>query len=211
MVSMETLGLFSVAALSLLLLPGPAVLYIVARSAGQGRRAGLVSVLGIHLGTIVHVAAALVGLSAVVVASATAFTVVKLAGAAYLAYLGVRALLTARQMRSVETEVASQDRSLRRIFVDGVVLNVLNPKTAVFFLAFVPQFVSTESSASATGQLLVLSAVFIGLGLITDAAYALAGSWVSERLAASPGIARRKEVASGVTYLGLAAITAAAD
>ena len=116
----------------LLLTPGPAVLYIVTRSIDQGRRAGLVSMLGVHVGTLVHVGAAAVGLSAPLVASATAFTVVKWLGAAYLVYLGVRRILDRSAPASVES---GRPRQLRRAFLDGVVVNILNPKTALFFLA----------------------------------------------------------------------------
>src|SRR5919106_4863815 len=131
-----TVALFCLAALALLVIPGPAVLYVVVQGAEQGRRVGLASVAGIHLGTLVHVAAAAVGLSALIVASAVAFSVVKYAGAAYLIYLGVRKLL--ERSRADQREPARE--SLRRAFVRGAVVNVLNPKTALFFLAFLPQF-----------------------------------------------------------------------
>ena len=126
----HSLALFVVAALALLLVPGPAVLYVVARSLQQGRRAGLASVLGIHVGTLVHIAAATVGLSALVVSSAVAFTAVKIAGAVYLVGLGLWTLLS----RRAEVEVAlGGERNLRRAFAQGIVVNVLNPKTALFF------------------------------------------------------------------------------
>jgi len=149
------LGLFVAAALVLLLTPGPAVLYIVTRSLDQGRRAGFVSVLGVHAGTLVHVAAAAAGLSAVLVASATAFRVVKYLGAAYLLYLGVRQLLS-RVADPVEATLATPPH-LRRAFIDGFVVNVLNPKTALFFLAFLPQFVTVSRGA--------VPAQIIGLGV----------------------------------------------
>src|SRR6266498_73206 len=122
------LWLFSLAALALLAIPGPAVLYVVVQSAEQGRRVGLASVAGIHLGTLVHVAAATIGLSALIVASAVAFSVVKYAGAAYLVYLGVRKLLD----RSDAPDVGRRRESRRRAFVRGAVVNILNPKTALF-------------------------------------------------------------------------------
>src|SRR5437868_2529285 len=130
------LGLFVVAALLLLITPGPAVLYIVTRSMDQGRRAGLVSMLGVHAGTLVHIGAAAAGLSALLMASATAFSVVKYLGAAYLVYLGVR------RLRDRSTRAAARPPAvrLRRAFVDGVVDNLLNPKTALLFLASLPQF-----------------------------------------------------------------------
>ncbi len=135
----SSLGLFMIAALVLLLTPGPAVLYIVTRSIDQGRRAGLVSVLGVHVGTLAHIFAAAAGLSALLAASATAFGVVKYLGAAYLIYVGVRRLLDRTRMIAA---TPGEPKRLRRAFLDGVIINVLNPKTALFFLAFLPQFVN---------------------------------------------------------------------
>jgi threonine/homoserine/homoserine lactone efflux protein len=196
------LWLFALAALALLAIPGPAVLYIVVQSAEQGRRVGLASVAGIHLGTLVHVAAAVVGLSALIVASAVAFSVVKYAGAAYLVYLGIRKLLE----RDTPTALARPREPLRRAFVRGVVVNVLNPKTALFFLAFLPQFVDAERSGI-WSQALVLGFVFVGLGLVTDSLYALAAGTVA-------GLLRRRRRAlrygSGVVYVGLGATAALA-
>jgi threonine/homoserine/homoserine lactone efflux protein len=200
-----TLIVFSGAAFLLLLIPGPAVLYIVARGASQGRRAGLVSVAGIHIGTLVHIGAAVLGLSALIVASATAFTAIKLAGAAYLIHLGVTALLRRGSRNGLRPEEPL--RSERRIFVDGIVLNILNPKTAVFFLAFVPQFVDVDAGNTTT-QLIALGITFILLGLVTDSVYALAAGWIGTRLRTSPSASRRSETAAGVTYIGLGLTTA---
>ena len=141
-----SLVVFAVVALALLLVPGPAVLYVVTRSIHQGRRAGLASVLGIHVGTLVHIAAATVGLSALILSSAVAFTAVKIAGAAYLIGLGLWTLLARRPDAGV---ALGGERRLRRIFAQGIVVNVLNPKTALFFLAFLPQFVDPDASMSA--------------------------------------------------------------
>lgn len=204
MLDIQSLGLFVVASLVLLVVPGPAVMYIVARSADQGTRAGLVSVAGIHLGTLVHIAAAVVGLSAVVATSATAFTVVKLAGAAYLVWLGIQTL---RRRGSSRVETGTRQRSLRRVFWDGTVVNVLNPKTALFFLAFVPQFVD-PSAGSATLQLVTLGGLFILIGLITDGAYALAGGVVGTWLEKRPHLDRNRRLVSGIAYIGLG-VTAA--
>ena len=161
--------LFGLAALALLLIPGPSVLFVVFQSAEQGRRVGLASVAGIHLGSLVHVAAASAGLSALIVASSLAFSVVKYAGAAYLIYLGIRKLLD----RDAETQVEREPEPLRRAVVRGMVVNVLNPKTALFFLAFLPQFVVPDRGG-VWSQALVLGFIFVGLGLITDSLYALA-------------------------------------
>jgi len=172
-----SLWLFCLAALALLAIPGPAVLYIVVQSGEQGRRVGLASVAGVHLGTLVHVAAATAGLSALIVASAFAFSVVKYAGAAYLVYLGIRKLLE----REEEQEVELGRDALRRAFMRGVVVNVLNPKTALFFLAFLPQFVDPDRGG-VWSQVLVLGLAFVGLGLVSDSLYALAAGTVGNLL-----------------------------
>ena len=196
------LGLFALAAIALLLIPGPSVLYVVTQSAEQGRLAGLASVLGIHLGTLVHVATAAFGLSALVLASAVAFNAVKFAGAAYLIYIGIRKLLD----RSPATEDASRRAPLRTLFFRGAIVNVLNPKTALFFLAFLPQFVNT-TSGGVWFQVVVLGLLFIGLGLISDSLYALAGGYIG-------GLLRRRRTAmryaSGTIYIGLGTVAALA-
>ena len=193
------LGLFVVAAFLLLITPGPAVLYIVTRSMDQGRRAGLVSVAGVHAGTLVHIGAAAAGLSAVLTASALAFSVVKYLGAAYLVYLGVRRLLD----RSVATAPADVPAvRLRRAFVDGFVVNLLNPKTALFFLAFLPQFVDVERG-HVGGQILMLGLIFVGLGLVTDGLYALGAGSAARWLRASPRFLASERWVSGGMYIGL--------
>jgi threonine/homoserine/homoserine lactone efflux protein len=194
------LGLFVVAALLLLITPGPAVLYIVARSVDQGRRAGLVSMLGVHTGTLVHIGAAAAGLSAVLMASATAFSVVKYLGAAYLIYLGVRRL----RDRSVATAATTAPRAvdLRRAFVDGFVVNLLNPKTALFFLAFLPQFVHVARGAVGA-QILMLGLVFVGLGLVTDGLYALGAGSAARWLRSRPRFLAGERWLSGSMYIGL--------
>jgi threonine/homoserine/homoserine lactone efflux protein len=195
-----SLWLFSAAAVALLAIPGPAVLYIVVQSAEQGRRVGLASVAGVHLGTLVHVVAAAVGLSALIVASAVAFSVVKYAGAAYLVYLGVRKLLE----RDMPTVLQQRTEPLRRAFVRGAVVNVLNPKTALFFLAFLPQFVDTDRGG-VWSQALVLGLVFVGLGLISDSLYALAAGTVGALLRRRR---RAMRYGSGLVYIGLGATAA---
>ena len=203
----SVLPVFAAATLALLVVPGPAVLYIVARSVAGGRRAGLVSVLGVHVGTLVHVLAAVVGLSAVLASSAVAFTVVKYVGAAYLVYLGVRTLTSRRSgsMPSVES-----GRSLRRTFWQGALVNVMNPKTALFFLAFLPQFVDPDA-ATPWLQALVLGLVFVGLGIVSDGAYALVASGVWARVGRSAAAVRRERVASGGVLVGLGLLAAFTD
>lgn len=198
--------LFSGAALALLVVPGPAVLYIVARSAAQGRRAGLVSVAGIHTGTVVHIVAAVAGLSAVIAASAAAFTAVKLAGAAYLVWLGIQAWRSPARHSDGRPEVTPV-RSTRKLYLDGLVLNVLNPKTAVFFLAFVPQFVDPDRGAASL-QLVTLGVLFIVLGVISDGAYALLAAGAGARWRRSPGRGRAGRRLTGSIYIGLGAVTA---
>lgn len=201
-----TLALFAAAALALIVVPGPAVLYIVAQSIDRGRVAGLVSALGVAVGGLVHVTAAAVGLSALLVSSATAFTVVKLAGAAYLIGLGLHTLL-----RRAEGDVADvpRERRLRRIFGQGVLVNVLNPKTALFFLAFLPQFVDPERGA-VVSQILVLGLVFVALAVLSDALWALAAGTASERLRGSRRFLAVRRYVSGGVFVGLGALTAAA-
>ena len=195
----SSLGLFAVAALVLLLTPGPAVLYIVTRSIDQGRRAGLVSVLGVHVGTLAHILAAAVGLSALLAASATAFGVVKYLGAAYLIYIGVRRL---RDRASIVAPEAGKRKALRRAFLDGVVVNVLNPKTALFFLAFLPQFV-TEGQGHVGEQVIALGVVFVLLGAVTDSLYALTAGSAARWLRGQPRFLAGERWITGGLYISL--------
>lgn len=197
-------SLFVVASLVLLLTPGPAVLYIVARSIEQGRTAGLVSVLGIHLGTIVHIAAAAVGLSALIVSSALAFAVVKYLGAAYLIWIGIRTLMASD---ADAEQPAMPAEPLGRVFRDGFVVNVLNPKTAIFFLAFLPQFVD-PSRAAVHWQILVLGVTFMALGILSDGMFALAAGTAGDLLRRSRPFARFRRWFAGASFIGLG-VTAA--
>lgn len=203
---LDHFGYFVAASLALLVIPGPAVLYIVARGIDQGRTAALVSVAGIHLGTVVHVVAAAVGLSAILAASATAFSVVKWAGAAYLIWLGIQRLRATDDPAEV---TARPVVSLRRVFTQGVVVNVLNPKTAIFFLAFLPQF-ADPSAGSMPAQLVLLGLAFIVLGLATDGAYALASGTIGRALGRHRGAQRASRWVTGGTYIALGVGTAAA-
>ncbi len=198
-----TLLLFAAASLALLLVPGPAVLFVVARSLEQGRTAGIVSVLGVHAGSLVHVAAAVAGISALVASSATAFAVVKYAGAAYLVLLGIQRL----RSRGDEVLAAAPRAPRARLFRQGLVVSVLNPKTAVFFLAFLPQFVDPGVGPAAP-QVAVLGLCFVALGIVSDGAWALLAGAAGQRLRRSASVRRRLDRASGVTYLGLGAVAA---
>jgi threonine/homoserine/homoserine lactone efflux protein len=200
----STLAVFAVAALVLLVIPGPAVLYVVSQSVSRGRVAGLVSMLGIQVGGLVHVAAAAAGLSAILVRSAVAFEAVKYAGAAYLVYLGVRRL-SGRQ--AAERGELPEARRLRRLFVQGIVVNVLNPKTALFFFAFLPQFVDVDRGAVAF-QIAVLGLVFILLAIVSDGMYAIAAGSAAGWLRERRGFARAERLASGSVLVGLGLVTA---
>jgi threonine/homoserine/homoserine lactone efflux protein len=167
--SHASLAVFVSAALVLLTIPGPAIFYIVSRAMGQGRAAGLVSALGIAVGTLVHVVAAVIGLSALLMSSALAFSVVKYLGAAYLIFLGVQKL---RSKDSFALSGTADRIPLRRIFAQGIVVNILNPKTALFFFAFLPQFVDA-SRGKVAGQILFLGLLFAVMGALTDSLWGL--------------------------------------
>jgi threonine/homoserine/homoserine lactone efflux protein len=204
----HTLVVFAGAALALLLLPGPSVLYITARSASQGRGAGLVSVLGVHTGTLVHVLAAALGLSALLVASAVAFTAVRWAGGAYLIGLGILTVVRGRPLLA-EGGGAMTPRSLRRLYADGVLVNTLNPKTALFFLAVLPQFVD-PARGPMWAQTLGLGLLFLAIGVCSDGCYALAGARIGDWLRARPRLHRRTPLVEGGVLVGLGLVTLAA-
>jgi len=185
-------------------MPGPAVLYITARSANQGRLAGLVSVLAIETANFLQAVAATLGLSAILLSSALAFDVVKYLGAAYLIYLGIRKLF-ARQEETWDEEVKRE--SLARIYWQGFVINLLNPKTALFYFAFLPQFVN-PAKGNITGQTLFLSALFVGMAIITDSLYALLASSLAERLRGNRHFQKGQRYFAGLVYVGLGITTA---
>jgi len=197
--------LFLAAALALLLVPGPAVVFIVARSVHQGRRAGLVSAIGVGTGSLVHVTGATLGLSALLLSSATAFATVKFAGAAYLVWLGVRTLLD--RGGNIEA-MMPVPRSLAQIWRQGVVVNVLNPKTAMFFLAFLPQFVDPSRGAVAA-QTLLLGGLFVITGICTDSLYAIVAGTAGGWMRANPRFLRVQRAVTGAVFIGLGVTTAA--
>jgi threonine/homoserine/homoserine lactone efflux protein len=199
MPSVSTLGFFLLATLALLIVPGPAVLYIVGRSLHQGRRAGLVSVLGISAGSVVHVAAAALGLSALLLASSLAFSALKYAGAAYLIYLGLRTWF-GRDAGAAPS--APVPHGLRRVFAQGVLVNVLNPKTALFFFAFLPQFVDPRRGPVAY-QILFLGGVLISLGICSDGLYALLAGSLAGHLHRHPRYWKRQRYVTGGIYVSL--------
>ena len=203
---LPNLPVFLLAALILLLTPGPAVLYIIARSMDQGRLAGFVSVLSIETGNSVHVLAATLGLSALLLSSALAFSIVKYLGAAYLVYLGIRRLLRRDQAQDI---TVLQKQSLRRIFSQGVLVAALNPRTALFFLAFLPQFVDS-SAGSVAWQLLTLGGIFVMMAIVSDGTYALLASTAGDWLKRNQSFLRAERYVVGSTYIGLGVAAALA-
>ena len=199
------LAVFFGAALALLVVPGPAVLYVVTQSIDQGRRAGLASTGGIFSGTLVHVALATVGLSALLASSVVAFDVVKYAGAAYLIVVGLRRLAGREQ---ADVSGPPGGRTLGRLYRQGIVVNVLNPKTALFFLAFLPQFVHPERGSVAL-QALALGTLFCLLAWASDSTYALVVGTLADRLRRSTGVARVRRWVSGTVMVALGTETAA--
>jgi len=199
------LGLFVAAALVLLLTPGPAVLFIVTRSIEQGRLAGFISDLGIHSATLVHVAAAALGLSALLASSALAFSIVKYAGAAYLIWIGLKKIFG-------RSEALGNDQDLVRytywqLFRDGFIVNLLNPKTALFFLAFLPQFIEV-SRGHIAAQIAFLGVLFALIGFVTDGCYALAAGTAGGWLKRSRGYLKFERYVTGTLFIGLG-VTAA--
>jgi threonine/homoserine/homoserine lactone efflux protein len=197
--------LFMTAAIVLLVIPGPAVLYIVARSVDQGRKAGLASASGITTGGLVHVVAAALGLSALLASSATAYSFVKFAGAAYLIYLGIRKFCE----RSAPTDAVKhvEPSSLRHIYAQGIVVQILTPKTAIFFIAFLPQFVDPVRG-SVTLQFLALGMLFSLMGLASDSLWALTAGSAAGWLQRNRTFLRHQKYVAGTVYIGLGLATA---
>ena|SRR5947209_2789717 len=204
MLDWPRLSLFISVTLLLVFMPGPNTLYIIARSIQQGRRAGIVSSLGVQVGSLVHIAAAALGLSALLLSSALAFNVVKYAGAAYLIYLGVKTLLTKEKLEPTQ---AVRKATLGRVFFQGVVVNLLNPKTSLFFFAFLPQFIEPARGRVAV-QIIFLGSVLILLGALSDCVYALAAGSVGKWLRGNLKFLRAQRVFAGSVYIGLGAATA---
>jgi len=205
MPSANALALFCIASIALAVVPGPAVTYIVTQSIDKGRRAGIVSALGVASGGLVHVAAATAGLSALIASSATAFTTVKLVGALYLVVVGVRRILAKDEET---TEIEPLPAPHRQIYVQGLVVNVFNPKTALFFLAFLPQFVDQHHAIAP--QVAVLGVVFVALALLSDLSYALLADLLAGRLRRTGAGARLRRYVSGGIFIALGVTAAAA-
>lgn len=197
-------GLFVASAIVLNAMPGPGVLYIVTRTIDQGRRAGLLSVVGVAVGALIHSSAAAFGLSALLLSSSIAFETVKYLGAAYLIFLGVQKFVN---REGPEKAVERANASPFRVFYQGVLANTLNPKTALFFFAFLPQFVNV-SRGSVALQILFLGLTFTVLGMCSDSSWALLASVVGKKLKQSSAFVRRERYVAGSVYLGLGLATA---
>lgn len=195
----STLALFMGATLVFLLTPGPAVFYIVARSIDQGRTAGFVSTLGLNTGSLAHVAAAAFGVSAVLMSSVTAFNLVKYLGAAYLIYLGVRKLLVREEEQTLHT---CRPQKLSQIFLQGVLVSILNPKTALFFFAFLPQFVD-PARGSVTAQILLLGGIFVAMAFMSDSLYAILAGTFGQWLKGNVRYLRWQRYFTGSAYIAL--------
>jgi threonine/homoserine/homoserine lactone efflux protein len=204
MLNWSSFYLFITAVLILVFIPGPNTLYIVARSIQQGRKAGIVSSLGVQIGTLFHILAAAFGLSALLLSSALAFNVVKYTGAVYLLYLGIKTLLSNEKP---EPNEEIQKAGLSRVFYQGVIVNLLNPKTALFFFAFLPQFVDPERGALAV-QIIFLGVVLMVLGALSDISYALAAGSIGNWLRGNAKFLRAQRYFAGSVYIGLGAATA---
>jgi threonine/homoserine/homoserine lactone efflux protein len=200
--SPTTAALFALATLLLTASPGPGVFYLSARALSQGRRAGFASMFGIEFGEVVWLAAVATGVAAVLATSAAALTFLRFAGAAYLIYLGIQ------RWRHVEAFAAPRPASTARIFAQGVVTQILNPKVAVFFVAILPQFIDPRIAVAP--QVLILGLIYIGVALLVDTTYVLAAAAVSRRFMASPTAQRRTGRIAAGTYFALGVAAAAA-
>lgn len=199
MVTVSQLMLVAGAAVIFALVPGPAVVFIVTRSVDQSRRAGMASGLGVACGNLALVVAAAFGLSALLATSEIAYDVVRFAGAAYLVYLGVRRLLD-RAVPTQTHDVAPQP--LSRLFGQGLLVGVLNPKAALFFFSFLPQFVSQGHGAVAA-QMLILGTLVVVITLGSDCCYAALAGGIAQSLLRKPKVVRRQQVVAGCVYIGL--------
>jgi threonine/homoserine/homoserine lactone efflux protein len=200
----DTLIIVAIASTALVVVPGPAVIYILTRGISLGRAAGLASAVGVNLGSAIHVMLAVAGISFILASSATLFAIVKWAGIAYLVWIGYRTI-TADDLEFAETTTERTD--LRRIFGQGVIINLLNPKVAMFFLAFLPQFIDT-AAPNAAFQSLVLGMTLVTIGLISDSVYALIGGSIGRLFRRRPGAAATTRRAAGMTYFALAGFAA---
>ena len=200
MFSVQNFQFFLLGSLAILAIPGPSVIYIVTRSIAQGRTAGVVSVLGINCAVFVHTLFAAVGLTAILVASAAAFSVVKILGAMYLFFLGIKTLVG----KSALEQKVFRPEPLRSVFFQGFLVNLFNPKMAFFTLAFLPQFVDPKANNIA-GQIVFLGVTFALMAIISDGTYALLAGHLGGWLRSNPRFIRREKYFTGSVYIGLGA------
>lgn len=194
---------FAIASYILIVIPGPAVFYILARTINQGKKAGIVSVIGVALGAFVHIIAAILGISAILSASAIAYSILKYAGAAYLLYLGLKTLFSWEKGK----EIVVKEKSRKKIFKEAVLVNILNPKAALFFMAFLPQF-TNPALGSISSQILVLGLVFVLIAIISDSIYVIFASAIRTVLNRSEFFTKFQRYFSGFTYILLGLSTA---
>lgn len=201
------LSLFIVSSIILITVPGPSVFYVVARSIDQGRNVGFVSVLGVATGSMIHILAAALGISALLMTSAFAFNLVKYMGAAYLIYLGVKTLFFTKDKVADSSPMKTVHKRLIKVFYESIIVEALNPKTALFFLALFPQFINPSASAVPM-QFFILGSIFIAIGILSDGIYVLLASSIRNWLVGSSFRIKIQEWLTGGTYIVLG-ITAA--
>lgn len=194
---------FAIASFALLIIPGPAVIYVINRSVADGRSVGLAAMAGLEIGNTVHVLAASVGLSAVLAGSAVAFNAIKWLGVAYLVAVGVNTL----RKRPVAFDDTQPSMSRRRAFVQGIVVNTLNVKVALFFLSFLPQFIDPDAG-NAGLQSFVLGMVFVAIGVVTDGTYALVASGLRTVLVRGRALPFVQRYVAGTVFIGLGVLAA---
>ena len=205
MPSPSDLATFGLASIALLVIPGPAVIYVLNRSVADGRNAALAGVAGLEIGNFMHVIAATLGLSAIIAASATAFTTIKWAGAAYLVFVGLKTLAS----KPVPPDAQSASATAHKSFTQGIVVNTLNPKVALFFLSYLPQFIDPDRGSPAL-QSFVLGTLFVILGSMTDATYALTASALRDRLLSGRALPFVQRYVAGSVFVALGVVASTA-
>ena len=196
---------FAIASLALLVIPGPAVIYVLNRSVADGRNTALSGVAGLEIGNFMHVIAATLGLSAIIAASATAFSTVKWAGALYLVFVGIRTLLS----KPTPPDARSTSATARKAFTQGIIVNTLNPKVALFFLSYLPQFIDPDRGSPAL-QSFVLGSIFVALGCCSDATYALTASALRDRLLTGRALPFVQRYVAGSVFVALGVVASTA-
>ena len=204
MLSITTIFVFSISSILLALTPGPDMLYIAARSVAQGRSAGIVSALGVHSGLLIHTIAAALGISALIEASAVAFNLIRFAGAAYLIYLGIQAFMS--KSEPLEVKPVAQ-KTMKEIFYQGLITNLLNPKVILFFLAFLPQFID-PTKGNASTQLILLGILLVVVSLPVDIAVGLLGGVLGKWMKSNKGMQRSGKWITGSVFISLGIGTA---